>query len=187
MLAPILLVLAGLIGLVLLVAAFRPAAFCVARCTTIAAPAAVVFDYVNDLRAYRRWDPWSKLDPTTVHRHSGADSGPGATLAWSGRKTGVGSMTITDSRPGELVRMRLDFLKPFTVTNTIDFTFRPEGDRTVTTWSMSGMNNFMFRVIGLFMSTDKMCGPQFESGLADLKSLAETAARNSSPVKEASN
>jgi uncharacterized protein YndB with AHSA1/START domain len=176
-LMPILLTLVALLGLVLLVAAFRPAAFCVTRSTTIAAPADVVFAHVNDLRAYRRWDPWSKMDPTTEHRHSGADTGPGATLGWTGKKTGAGSMTITECRAGELVRMRLDFLKPFAATHTVDFTFRREDGQTVATWSMSGVNTFLFRVIGLFMSTEKMCGPQFEAGLAELKALAEAAAR----------
>lgn len=177
MLTPVLLTLAALLGLVLLVAAFRSPAFCVARSTRIAAPASVVFDHVNDLRAYSRWDPWSKMDPTTAHTFTSPPAGPGAALAWQGKKTGTGSMTITESRPGELVRMRLAFLKPFAATHTVDFTFRPEGAHTVATWSMSGVNNFLCRIIGLFMSTEKMCGPQFEAGLADLKSLAETAAR----------
>ena len=171
------LILAVIFGLILLVAALRPAAFCVARSITITAPSLVIFDHVNDLKKYQKWDPWSKMDPTTEHRFSGPVGGLGAALAWTGRKTGAGSMTITESRPGELVGMRLDFLKPFAATHAVAFTFRTKGEQTVATWSISGASNFICRVMGLFFSMEKMCGPQFEAGLADLKGLAEAAAR----------
>ena len=166
-----------LLAAIFIVAALQPAAFCVARSTTIAAPPLVIFGHVNDLKKFQQWDPWSKMDPSTQHSYSGPSVGVGAAQSWTGQKTGVGKMTITDSRPGELVRMRLEFMKPFAATNTVDFTFRPEGGQTVTTWSMSGVNHFGFRLMGLFMSMEKICGPQFESGLADLKTLAEAAAR----------
>jgi len=37
----------------------------------------------------------------------------------------------------------------------------------------------MCKAIGLFMNMDKMCGSQFEEGLANMKSIAETEARGS--------
>jgi hypothetical protein len=177
MLFTIAVIFVGILALILIVAALQPAAFCVARSASIAAPALVVFEHVNDLRKFQQWDPWSKMDPTTQHSYSGPNAGVGAAQSWTGTKTGVGKMTITESHPGELVRMRLEFMKPFAATNTVDFTFRHESGLTVATWSMSGVNNFFFRIMGLFMSMEKMCGPQFESGLADLKVLAETAVR----------
>ena len=82
-------------------------------------------------------------------------------------------MTITESQPGELVRFRLDFRKPMQATNTAEFTFRPEGGQTAVTWSMAGKNSFMGKIFGLFMDCEKMCGSQFEKGLASLKSVAE--------------
>ena len=39
---------------------------------------------------------------------------------------------------------------------------------------MYGKNNFMGKVVSLFMDCDKMCGPQFEKGLADLGAVAAT-------------
>lgn len=45
------------------------------------------------------------------------------------------------------------------------------------TWSMTGERNFMFKVVGLFMNMDKMVGGQFEQGLAQMKSVSETAGR----------
>ena len=57
-------------------------------------------------------------------------------------------------------------------TATVDFTFKPQGEKTVVTWAMYGKNNFMGKVISVFMDCDKMCGPQFEKGLADLGTVA---------------
>ncbi len=90
-------------------------------------------------------------------------------------------MTIVESRPNELVRMRLEFLRPFKAVNTAELTFKPKGDQTEVTWSMSGTNNFMFKAVGLFMDCEKMCGDQFAEGLATMKRIAEAGSVKQSP------
>ena len=62
--------------------------------------------------------------------------------------------------------------RPMEGTATVDFTFKPEGGKTVVTWAMYGKNNFMGKVMSVFINCDKMCGPQFEKGLADLGAVA---------------
>ena len=39
---------------------------------------------------------------------------------------------------------------------------------------MFGTNKFVCKAMGLFMNMDKMCGTQFEEGLANMKRIAET-------------
>ena len=90
-------------------------------------------------------------------------------------------MTLTESRPDDLIRFKLEFLKPFKAANTAEFTFKPSGDQTVVTWTMSGKCNFIAKAFGLFMNCDKMVGGEFEKGLAEMKSLAE-AAGNKAPA-----
>ena len=90
---------------------------------------------------------------------------------------GEGRSTITESRPSELIRIRLEFARPFKATSTAEFTFRPEGDRTAVTWSLTGRNRFMVTAIGLFMDIHRMIGGDFEWGLAQMKSVAEAASR----------
>jgi hypothetical protein len=80
--------------------------------------------------------------------------------------------------PGELVKFKLEFLKPFKATNTAEFTFKPEGNQTVVTWIMFGKKKFMGKVMGLIMNCDKMVGGQFEKGLAQMKSVAEASGKN---------
>jgi hypothetical protein len=41
---------------------------------------------------------------------------------------------------------------------------------------MYGKNNFMGKLVSLFMDCDEICGPQFEKGLVDLGAVAATAA-----------
>jgi len=86
-------------------------------------------------------------------------------------------MTLTESQPNDLIRINLEFLKPFKATNTAEFIFKPEGNQTVVTWSMFGKNNFMSKAFGLFVNCDKMVGGQFEQGLASMKVIAEAAAK----------
>jgi uncharacterized protein YndB with AHSA1/START domain len=175
MLLPILASLGLLIVFVLVIAAFRPADFRYVRATTINARPETVFGQINDLRRFQDWSPWAKLDPTMTLTFEGPASGPGCVSAWDGNnKVGAGRMTITESTPAELVRMRLEFLRPFKATNTVEFILRPAaGGGTRIEWAMTGRNNLALKILGLFMNMDQAIGRDFEKGLAQLKALAE--------------
>ena len=173
---------AALIVILLIAAATRPADFRVERSATLSASPAALFEQVNDHHKFAVWNPFMKLDPNVKNTYSGPDSGVGAVCSWDGNSDiGAGSATIVESKPGELVRMRMDWKRPMEGTATVDFTFKPEGDKTVVTWAMYGKNNFMGKVVSLFIDCDKMCGPQFEKGLADLGAVV--AAAPPSPAK----
>ena len=179
-----------MLGLLLVIVAFiivvalRPSQFRVSRSATIMAPPSVVFRQVNALHNWEGWSPWAKLDPAAKKSYSGTPQGVGSSFAWDGSsKIGAGSMTITASQPDELVRFRLDFLRPFKGTNVAEFTFRLEGAQTVVTWTMDGKYNFIMKAVGLFMDCDKMCGGFFEKGLADLKAIAERTPSMASEVR----
>lgn len=184
------------IALVLLVvvagfAAFvatRPAEFRLTRERTLAAPPDVVHSYLNDFHKWGDWSPWEKLDPTMKRDHSGAPAGPGAVYHWEGNdKVGEGRMTITDSHAPQSVTINLEFIKPFAATNTTQFDLTPSGTGTHVTWSMSGHNNFIAKAMCIFMDMDKMVGPDFERGLANLDAAtaeaAKTAPAQTAPVQ----
>ena|SRR6266404_2736440 len=174
MLIKILIALAVIVLVFIAIVVTRPAEFRVVRSATIAAPAPAVFAQVNELRKWEAWSPWAKRDPAIRQTYDGTLAGTGAITAWAGNKdVGEGRMTITESRPGEVIRIKLEFFKPFTATNTAEFTFKPVGNRTVVTWSMSGQNNFIAKAVHLFMDMDKMVGKDFEAGLANLKAVTE--------------
>lgn len=176
MLLKILIGIAVIIVVFVIVVALQPSDFRVARTTTIAAPASTVFAQINDFHKWGGWSPYEKIDPALQRTYSGAPAGVGAIYEWAGNKNvGEGKMTIVDSRPNELIQIKLEFLKPFAATNMAEFSLTPQDGKTAVTWAMTGHKNFMFKAVGLFMSMDKMVGGQFEQGLAQLKTLAETA------------
>jgi hypothetical protein len=173
-----------IVGFLVFVAT-RSADFRVERSATLAASPTALFDQVNDHHKFMAWNPFMKLDPHAKTTYSGPDSGVGAVCSWDGNSDiGAGSCTITESKPGELVRSRMDWKRPMEGTSTVDFTFKPAGDKTVATWAMYGKNNFMGKLVSVFMDCDKMCGPQFEKGLADM-GVAAAAASAPSPSSSA--
>ena len=174
MIIKILIALVAIIAIFAVFVSMQPAEFRIARSTTISAPPAALFARVNDLHAFQEWNPYAKKDPAMKQSWEGPTAGPGAIYRWSGNaEIGEGSMKILESRPNELVRLELAFLKPFQATNTVDFTFVPAGEQTTVTWSMTGTNGFMAKAASLLMDMDKMVGGDFEKGLADMKALAE--------------
>ncbi|MET0679405.1 MAG: SRPBCC family protein [Burkholderiales bacterium] len=176
MLVRILIGLAAIVVVFAAVVAMQPSEFRVARSGTIAAPVPTVFAQVNDFHKWPAWSPYDKLDPAMKKIYDGPPAGTGASYAWAGNShAGVGRATITESRPNEFVRIKLDFEQPFAGTAFAEFRFRPDGERTVVEWSLSGTNNFVAKAVHLFMNMDKMVGGQFEDGLAQLKSVAEKA------------
>ncbi len=159
------------------VVASRPNDFKVSRSATMAATPAAVFEQVNDFHKWDNWSPWAKMDPNAKTTFEGPTSGVGAKFGWSGNgDVGAGSMTIVDSKPNELVRIRLDFTKPMQGTSDIELKFEPQGEQTKVTWSMAGKNNFIAKAVSLFMDCEKMIGDQYDKGLANLKALVEAKA-----------
>jgi len=168
--------LGGVVVLFFAVIATRPGAFRVERSTSIDAPAEKLFGLINDLQAWASWSPYEKLDPNTTHTFEGPRQGVGASCFLAGNaKVGEGRMTITESTPYEHIRMRLDFVKPFKGTNQGEFTLTPSSNGVAVTWAMSGEAGFVCKMFSLLMNMDRMIGKEFETGLAEMKRVAEAA------------
>src|SRR5262245_10988888 len=165
-----------LLAVVLVLVLRQPTHYQVERSTTINAPAPVVYGLVNDFHKWDSWSPWAKLDANMKQNYEGPPSGNGAMYSWSGNsQVGEGRMTIVESRPTDLIKIKLDFIKPFAATNATEFNFTQSGNQTNVKWTMSGDNNFIGKAFSLFMNMDKMIGNDFEKGLAQMKQAAESA------------
>ncbi len=161
----------------------RPSHFRVERTAVIGAPAEVVFAKIDDFHQWAGWSPWEKLDPAMKRVYGDIPAGTGATYHWTGNdKVGEGNMAITDSRPGELVVIALEFIKPFKASNVTTFALATEASGTRVTWSMDGTHDLMGKAMSIFMNMDKMVGGDFEKGLANLKALAEADAQRPAEV-----
>jgi hypothetical protein len=166
---------AAVIVVFVIVVALQPSDFRIERSATMRAPAPAAFAQVNDFQNWQAWSPWEKVDPALKRQYDGPKAGTGAVYAWQGNKdVGEGRMTIMESRPGEVVRIKLEFFKPFAATNTAEFSFKPAGaDTTAVTWSMAGQNTFLSKAICLFVDMDRMVGGMFDQGLTHMKAIVE--------------
>lgn len=159
---------------VLILAATKPDTFRVERATSIKAPAEKIFPLIADFHGWGAWSPYEKLDPAMKRTFSGAANGKGAVYEWdSDGKAGRGRMEITDAPAPSKVAIKLDFFKPFEAHNIAEFTLEPKGDSTNVTWAMHGPNLYIGKVMSIFFNMDSMIGKDFETGLANMKALAE--------------
>lgn len=153
--------------------------FTVQRSASIDAPPARIYDQIADFHNWTTWSPWENLDPELKRTHSGASSGAGAAYAWSGnRKVGQGRMEITGVTEPSMVQIDLVFEKPWKAQSDTVFSIEPEGSGSRVTWSMTSRKTLMTKAMGIFKSMDKMVGPDFEKGLAQLKATTERPADN---------
>ncbi len=175
MIKKILIVIVVALAAVLIFAATKPDTFRVERSTIINVPPAKIFPLLDDFHNWGSWSPWEKLDPAMKRILSGPPGQTGAVYAWDGSsKVGAGRMEVKDVNVPSKVVIQLDFLRPFEAHNVTDFTLARRADSgTEVTWQMRGPSPFVSKLMGVFVSMDKMIGKDFEAGLANLKAVAE--------------
>ncbi|RYZ39838.1 MAG: polyketide cyclase [Myxococcaceae bacterium] len=170
----------GVVAVLALFAGFvatRPDTFTVTRSATVPGTPDIAFGLVNDFHQWNQWSPWDNIDPNLKRTFGGAESGVGATYAWTGNDdVGEGNMTIEEASANASIRVKLEFIKPFASTNTTTFDFKPADAGTTVTWTMAGQHSFISKAMCLFMDMDKMVGKDFEKGLASMKTAAQAEA-----------
>ncbi len=155
-------------------AATKPDAFKVTRSQNIAAPAERIYPLIANLRQMNTWNPFVKPDPDIKVEYLGPESGVGAKHTWSGnRHVGSGQIAIVEAAPQNRIEMKLDMLKPMEAHNDVVFTLDEAPGGTAVTWTMTGSQPLLAKVMSTFFDCDKMVGGMFEQGLRDLKSKAE--------------
>jgi Polyketide cyclase / dehydrase and lipid transport len=172
MIKKILLALLAIVIIILIVAAFQPNTYHVERSRTIPAPPETVYAHVNDFHNWPQFNPFQQLDPSAKTAFEGPEKGIGAKFLWDGNSDmGKGSMTINGNKPNERVDILLHFDEPMAGDANTAFILTPAGTGTKVTWSMEGKNNYMGKVMCMFMNMDDMIGSQYEKGLAKLGEL----------------
>jgi effector-binding domain-containing protein len=174
----LLVLIVALIG----VAFVLPPSAHVERSVTIARPASEIFAILNSYHRFNDWSPWVAKDPHAHYTVSGPAAGVGAKQSWIGdpKTVGSGSQEIIESKANESVTSALDFGDRGQA--KAHFLLAPAGHGTRVTWSLDTsaplafdgkiVRNTIGRYMGPFM--DGMVGPDYEAGLAKLKTLVET-------------
>ena len=163
-----------MVAAVLAYAATRPGSLHVQRVTVIKAPPETIFPLINDFHRWSSWSPYENVDPAMKRSYTGAANGTGAVYEWEGNmQIGQGRMEITDASQPSSVTIKMDFIKPLEGHDIARFTLVPEGRATTVTWTMDGPSRYVGKLIGVFVNMDTMIGDQFDTGLANLKAIAE--------------
>lgn len=166
--------LVGIIALVALITflvARRPNAFRYQRSAVIDAPPDVVFAILNNAKAGEKWSPWFEMDPKAEYHYSEPEEGVGATVSWQGKRSGAGSLRITESIPNELVRLDFICIKPMSSKAIVDYSLRPEAGGTRIDWAMYGDQTSMGKLINLFIDCEKMVCNTTMKGFENLNKL----------------
>ena len=166
---------AGLVVLVVVlvgVGFLLPAEFRVERSVLIEAPPERVYALIASPRAWARWSAWNRRDPAMQMTYSGPESGMGARWSWQSVTEGNGEMEFVAAVPSERVDYALRF-PDFGMESSGSLRIEPEASAVRVSWSNEGSMgaNPINRWFGLFM--DRLVGPDFEAGLANLKAEAE--------------
>ncbi|CAN2534612.1 hypothetical+protein [Methylocapsa aurea] len=164
-----------IIAVFLVLAARQPDVCHIARSIFVAAPPERVFPLVDDLRAMNEWNPFAK-QPSVRNVYSGPERGVGAADDFSGDAgSGSGRIEIVESIEPAKVALALRMDRPMKCSNRVEFTIAPQNGGSLVTWDMKGRQPFIGKLFSLVMKPEKMVGGAFERGLADLKTLVETA------------
>jgi len=166
-------IIVAILGILAYVAT-KPDSFKIVRSLEIKAAPETIAPHLSNFHDWQAWSPWEGIDADLVRSYDGPSSGKGAVYGWKGQKTGEGRMEILDASP-EHIDIQLDFIKPFKANNLAVFKLKPQADKTLVVWSMSGKNAYLNKLFSLFMDMDAMIGKDFEKGLNQLKTLVETA------------
>ncbi|GAB3244062.1 SRPBCC family protein [Chitinimonas naiadis] len=163
---------AGLVVLLVIIGFLLPSHFAVQRSTVIQAPPEKIFAQIDAPAAWTTWTVWNRRDPAMKIEYSGPKQGLNAAWRWESATEGNGGMTFTAIEPGRQLTYRLEFPDMGMVSTGV-LRLEPEGSATKVTWTNEGDmgNNPINRYFGLIM--DKMVGPDFAAGLANLKEIVE--------------
>lgn len=168
----ILVILGSLIVIALVAATLMPASYAVTAETTINASPRKVQDHIADLNHYRDWNPWQKMDPGSSQKIEGTPHTIGHKYSWDGKKVGSGYLMLTSITPGNEVKFKLEFFKPFKSVASDEWKFEGDEKSTKVTWSNNGPLAWpMARLMGPMIT--KQLNQQFAEGLKNLKALCE--------------
>lgn len=155
-----------------------PAQYRVARTVTINAPPAAIHPSVNTLQEWPEWSAWTtKKYPDLKNTYAGPEAGVGAINEFAAESLGGGGkFEVTKSHPDEGIEYKLEFHQgDATYPSTGGIKYAKEGAGTKVTWTNEGELglNPINRWCNVFGLMDAAMGPDFETGLANLKKKVE--------------
>lgn len=150
----------------------------VERSLLISASPTEIYPLISDLNQWDAWSPWADKDPNAEMTISG--SGIGQTMEWHSEdpQVGNGTQEVISLESPNYVNTHLDFGDQGMADATLKLT--PQNDGTLVSWSLDSdmragvptLQQPISTYFGFLM--DGMIGKDYEQGLNNLKTLAES-------------
>lgn len=162
-----------LMALILILAAFVSREYMIHRVILIRAPREEVFDFIRYVRNQELYSKWVMADPHMAKTFRGTDGTPGFVYAWDGDdKAGKGEQEIMAIRENEGVDIEVRFERPFKGIAAVNMTTADASEgRTRVSWSMSGRNPYPLNALHLLFRG--ALGKDMESSLENLRGILE--------------
>jgi hypothetical protein len=169
----ILLVVAGIIALLLIIALFMKRKHYVEREIIINAPRQKVFDYIKLLKNQDKFNKHAMADPDRNGEFKGTDGTVGFIYAWSGNKNaGEGEKEIMNIIEGERIETEIRFVKPMKATASIIMETESLSDnQTKVIWSNAGTLKYPINIMIPMM--EKHVVKDMDISLSTLKNILE--------------
>ena len=169
----ILLVIAGIIALLLLMALFAKKGYHIQREIIINAPLQKVFDYVKYLKNWDNFNERAVADPSKKNEFKGTDGTVGFIYAWSGnKKVGAGEKEIKSISEGQRIETEIRFIKPFTVVGHTNMDTDPvSANQTKIIFSNASTLKYPLNI--LLLVVEKRIAKDMDTSLSSLKNILE--------------
>jgi hypothetical protein len=159
-----------IIAILLIVAAFLPSSTHVSRSVIISSDPLTVYQLVANFHTWNLWSHWSKMDTSQQVSISGPDMKVGSVMSWNGKKTGTGTMTISEIVEGKLLIINMVTFTPMKGNSINKMAFRQVNRGTEFSWTFTSENKYpMGRWMGLVMKG--MLGKAFENSQENIKKI----------------
>ena len=169
----IVLILAGIIAFLLLLALFTRKKYNVRRDIVIQAPRQKVFNYVKQLKNQDHFNKWVMVDPDMKRTFKGTDGTVGFIYGWNGnKKAGEGEQEITAIREDKSIETEIRFVRPITGVSFAKMTTESVSDnQTKVTWSNASIMKYPMNImLGMI---EKMLAKDMDASLLNLKGILE--------------
>ncbi len=170
----ILLILAGIIALLFIIALFMKNEHYVKREIIINAPRQKVFDFLKLLKNQEQFNKWATADKQNrKEEFKGTDGTVGFIYSWSGnKKAGQGEKEIKNIIEGKRIETEIRFVKPMRVTADVIFeTESLSDDQTKVSLINTGKLKYPLNI--MVPMAEKNFPKDMDASLATLKSILE--------------
>jgi hypothetical protein len=172
----ILIVLAGVVALLLIIALFVRKAYSIEHEITIRKSRQKVYDYIKLLKNQDNFSVWATMDPGMKKEYRGTDGTVGFVSAWdsNNKNVGKGEQEIVKITEGERIDFIIRFIRPFeSLARSYMTTESVSADQTTVKWGFDSEMKYPMNLMLLFMDMEKLVGKDLSTGLANLKGVLE--------------